>query len=1052
MVKKIELFLEETKTIMDEYNNLNTASLDTEYLMTNATTHSFIFGAMAELVDNARDAKSTKLEIYTMEGEEKSCNPLLCFKDDGCGMSKEEAENVLIFGSSQKTVQEEPIGMYGNGLKSGSMRLGKDMILFTKKDDVCTCLMISRTFYQAENVTQIKVPVPAFHASTKTMVGTDKKKHSTEVQLITKYSPFKTEQALFKQFNSIKEASGTIIIVYNLSTTPNGELELDFKSDPLDMKASINMESDVENDMSDVIERRSFRAYCSILYKSPRMKIILQNRRVRTRLLAFSLYLPKRILVNYKSFKNQSEKQVNEAKKQIDVAKRKLIEVQSQISQLSKSTSIANKSHMIQLRKLQNVEAELSQQLSEKKGIMELRKKQSKKSEQLEFYFGLNANERYHDGLFFYNADRLIKMYVKEGTLQSKEEITYRGIIGVVSVPKSSLLPTHNKQDFNDHAEYKKLRKTVDQAMQQYWEEVVMGEWAKRGLLNLWAELGYTNDWRKPPSEDEKFKIRRARMVKHLQQCDKCLKWRVIPYHKNYLYKDFPDNWQCLNSLDPASNSCSKPEQLPKIDSSALKHKSLLKPPDVAATPPAKRDAPSKKMSAAQQEQIRLEERKRKAAEEAAKASAQKKSKPSVVKDSVPVKSKPTPPRAASPIRRPPTAVTAARASSSRISSTSASNSSSKLSSPPSVNNKTAVSTLPGQVKEASPELPPMRVTRRSSPARTVKKQEPSTPSMTTPTRASRSSHNNIGAVTSEPPEPSGLPESMDTSTDSSKPSPKQSSVVNGNMSISAIKVETATPRSTVTSPKKAEIKWTPKTTPKYRVITIADLTTGELEVGNKVQGRYQNKWQDAEVLEIRPDNVLVKYKSKISLAMKVKNPEKNIEGELRIETEEEEDLGEMSQPSSTTIDESFSTPSSQYSTVHHKKLTSLVKSLDRSLDVDSLSLSNLADLDVLALLNRYTSKVKKEAAGASLNESRREIDALQSERTRLETELQAQVTELAATNTRWQKRETERFERIRELFSRVLTVCIGAGPESRFTTYEELVSLLENIATSLAD
>ena len=52
---------------------------------------------------------------------------------------------------------------------------------------------------------------------------------------------------------------------------------------------------------------------------------------------------------------------------------------------------------------------------------------------------------------------------------------TYRGIIAVVSVPKSSLLPTHNKQDFNDHAEYKKLRKCVDQAMQQYWEEVVMG-------------------------------------------------------------------------------------------------------------------------------------------------------------------------------------------------------------------------------------------------------------------------------------------------------------------------------------------------------------------------------------------------------------------------------------------------------------------------------------------------------------------------------------------------------------------------------------------------
>ena len=72
-------------------------------------------------------------------------------------MVTEEAESVIVFGSSRKTDQEEPIGMYGNGLKSGSMRLGKDMILFTKKDGVLTCLMISRTFYAAENVTQVGV-------------------------------------------------------------------------------------------------------------------------------------------------------------------------------------------------------------------------------------------------------------------------------------------------------------------------------------------------------------------------------------------------------------------------------------------------------------------------------------------------------------------------------------------------------------------------------------------------------------------------------------------------------------------------------------------------------------------------------------------------------------------------------------------------------------------------------------------------------------------------------------------------------------------------------
>ena len=36
------------------------------------------------------------------------------------------------------------------------------------------------------------------------------------------------------------------------------------------------------------------------------------------------------------------------------------------------------------------------------------------------------------------------------------------------------------------------------------------------------------------------------------------------------------------------------------------------------------------------------------------------------------------------------------------------------------------------------------------------------------------------------------------------------------------------------------------------------------------------------------------------------------------------------------------------------------MKTLDKSLDVDALTPSNLAELDVMALLNRYTAKLKK--------------------------------------------------------------------------------------------
>lgn len=37
------------------------------------------------------------------------------------------------------------------------MRIGKDLILFTKKDDVRTCVFLSRTFHEDENIDEVKI-------------------------------------------------------------------------------------------------------------------------------------------------------------------------------------------------------------------------------------------------------------------------------------------------------------------------------------------------------------------------------------------------------------------------------------------------------------------------------------------------------------------------------------------------------------------------------------------------------------------------------------------------------------------------------------------------------------------------------------------------------------------------------------------------------------------------------------------------------------------------------------------------------------------------------
>lgn len=107
---------------------------------------------------------------------------MLCFLDDGDGMEPEEVSSVIKFGSScKKSGESNMIGQYGNGLKSGSMRIGKDFVLFTKKENTMSCLMLSRTFHETENLTEVIVPMPSWNRQTRLPLPAhddDREKHS----------------------------------------------------------------------------------------------------------------------------------------------------------------------------------------------------------------------------------------------------------------------------------------------------------------------------------------------------------------------------------------------------------------------------------------------------------------------------------------------------------------------------------------------------------------------------------------------------------------------------------------------------------------------------------------------------------------------------------------------------------------------------------------------------------------------------------------------------------------------------------------------------------
>lgn len=60
----------------------------------------------------------------------------------------------------------KPVGQYGNGFKSGSMRLGKDAIVFTKCKTTWSVGFLSQTFLAAINSDTVLVPIITFDKAT----------------------------------------------------------------------------------------------------------------------------------------------------------------------------------------------------------------------------------------------------------------------------------------------------------------------------------------------------------------------------------------------------------------------------------------------------------------------------------------------------------------------------------------------------------------------------------------------------------------------------------------------------------------------------------------------------------------------------------------------------------------------------------------------------------------------------------------------------------------------------------------------------------------------
>ncbi|KAM9486858.1 MORC family CW-type zinc finger protein 3-like [Clarias gariepinus] len=259
------------------------SSVSPQYLHSNSTSHTWPFSAIAELIDNAYDPDVNAKQLWINKTSVKKQDCLI-FMDNGEGMDYDKMFRMLSFGFSDKqTVKGHvPVGLYGNGFKSGSMRLGKDAIVFSKKAGTMCVGLLSQTYLEKIGAKTVKVPIVT---------------HAICLRDILTHSLFNTVEELLAEFSVIDSLCGTRIIIWNLRRTSSGKLEFDFKTDIYDIRVPLDVYEDTrklnkqqpEGDMSLPESEYSLRAYCSILYLKPKMQIIIQGQKVEAQFVTKSL-------------------------------------------------------------------------------------------------------------------------------------------------------------------------------------------------------------------------------------------------------------------------------------------------------------------------------------------------------------------------------------------------------------------------------------------------------------------------------------------------------------------------------------------------------------------------------------------------------------------------------------------------------------------------------------------------------------------------------------------------------------------------------------------
>ncbi|KAF7124389.1 hypothetical protein RHSIM_Rhsim12G0177500 [Rhododendron simsii] len=224
-----------------------------KFLHSNATSHKWVLGAFAELLDNSLDEVCNGATFVNLDMVEnkKDGSRMLLIEDNGGGMNPDKLRHCMSLGYSVKSKIADTIGQYGNGFKTSTMRLGADVIVFSRcvgqdgKRPTQSIGLLSYTFLRSTGKEDIVVPMLDYEGGGQEwnrMRRSSASDWNTNVETILQWSPFSSEAELLQQFPQIPQQfnqmndHGTRIIIYNLWEDDQGQLELDFDADPYDIQ------------------------------------------------------------------------------------------------------------------------------------------------------------------------------------------------------------------------------------------------------------------------------------------------------------------------------------------------------------------------------------------------------------------------------------------------------------------------------------------------------------------------------------------------------------------------------------------------------------------------------------------------------------------------------------------------------------------------------------------------------------------------------------------------------------------------------------------------